>query len=126
MKLAWVMVIVVCVAGCMIASMLLFGQRVLWDKMTASDEEQRAKARDFDATFNETQFVITTLKNQLDQEQQIVKKMEGEREKATRDEKENAAILEICMAARVSGSFSPSIMKAFQCVHLTEVQMIGQ
>ncbi|CAL8294924.1 unnamed protein product [Merluccius merluccius] len=88
--------------------MLLFGQRVLWDKMTAGDEERRAKDRDFDATFKETQFARITLQNQLDQQRQTVKKMEGEWEKATGDEKEKAAILDICTAAReVAGAHPP-------------------
>ncbi|KAJ3608938.1 hypothetical protein NHX12_023466 [Muraenolepis orangiensis] len=95
MKLAWVMTAVSAVV-CTTACMVLFGQYALWTKLSVDEVEQRVKYQTFDATFNEKQFIKNTLQNQLEQQRLTVNELEGEREKATIDEKQKSTDLDFC------------------------------
>lgn len=95
MKLAWVMTTVSAVV-CTTACMVLFGQYALWTKLSVDEVEQRVKYQTFDATFNEKQFIKNTLQNQLEQQRLTVNELEGEREKATIDEKQKSTDLDFC------------------------------
>ena len=90
---------VVCTTACMV----LFGQYALWTKLSGDEEEQRLRYESFDASFNEKLFIKNTMQNQLDQQRKNVVEMEGEREKATLEQQQKAADLDLCKANKVSG-----------------------